>query len=132
VIATSPNQGSAGAKAVSVAAPSRTGYHSPGSAAGPKAGSVAAPSRTGYHSPRSAGVAAADGTPTVGDAVTHAAGGTPVLLGGADPRLLPLLSPLFALEREKNRVRIMSDIEQVLKGLSHEIDFGNFDENCWP
>jgi hypothetical protein len=80
---------------------------SQGSSGGAKAVSAAAPSRTGYHSPRSAGVAAApqvaaDGTPTVGDGVTHAAGGTPVLLGGAaDPRLPPLLSPLFALEREK-------------------------------
>jgi hypothetical protein len=108
---------------------------SPGSAAGPMAAGVAAPSHSGYHSPRSAGVAAAplgaDGTPTVGDEVTHEAGGTPVLLGDADSRLPPLLSPLFALEREKNRVRIMSDIEQVLKGLSHEIDFDNVDENCW-
>jgi hypothetical protein len=110
----------------------------PGSAAGPKAGSMAAPSRSGFHSPGSAGLAAAplgaaDGTATGGDEVTHVARGTPVQLGGAaDPRLLPLLSPLFALEREKNRVRIMSDIEQVLKGLSHEIDFGNVDENCWP
>ena len=73
---------------------------------GDKAGSVAAPSRSGFHSPGSAGVAVAplgaDGTATVGDGVTHAAGGTPVLLGGAaDPRLPPLLSPLFALEREK-------------------------------
>ncbi len=82
---------------------------SQGSAAGPKAGSVAAPSRSGYHSPRSAGVAAApvpaaDGTPTVGDVVTHAARGTPVLLGGADPKLPPLLSPLFAVGKRKSRV----------------------------
>jgi hypothetical protein len=81
---------------------------SQGSAAGPKAGSVAAPSYSGYHSPRSAGVAVAplgaDGTATVGDVVTHAAGGTPVLLGGAvDPRLPPLLSPLSALGKRKKQ-----------------------------
>ncbi len=109
MIAASPSQGSAGAKAGSVAAPSTTGYHSPGSAAGPKAGSVAAaPSRTGCHSPRSAGVAAAplgaDGTATVGDVVTHVARGTPVQLdGAADPRLLPLLSPLFAVGKRKKQ-----------------------------
>ncbi len=79
---------------------------SQGSAAGPKAGSEAAPSRTGCHSPRSAGVAAAplgaaDGTPTVGDVVTHVARGTPVLLGDADPRLPPLLSPLSAVGKRK-------------------------------
>jgi hypothetical protein len=110
---------------------------SQGCAAGPMAASVAASSRTGYHSLGSAGVAAAplgaDGTATVGDEVTHAARGTPVLLGGADPSLPPLLSPLFPVgKRKKNRVRIMSDIEQVLKVLSHVIDFDNVDENCWP
>jgi len=90
---------------VVAASPSRAGYHSPGSG-GPKAVSVAAPSRTGYHSPGSAGVAAlvaADGTPTVGDAVGLAAGGTPVLLGGADPWFPPLLSPLFSLGKRKSR-----------------------------
>ncbi len=80
----------------------------PGSAAGPKAGSVAAPSRSGCHSPGSAGVTAAplgadDGTPTVGDVVTHAARGTPVQLGGADPRLPPLLSPLSAVGKRKKQ-----------------------------
>ncbi len=92
---------------------------SQGSAAGAKAVSAAAPSRTGYHSPRSAGVAAAplgaDGTPTVGDVVTHAAGGTPVLLGDADSKLPPLLSPLSAVGKRKSRV-IESQILSRFKG----------------
>ncbi len=106
MIAAPPNPGSAaGPKAGSVAAPSRSGCHSL-EPAGPKAGSVAAPSRSDYHSLGSAGVAAAplgaDGTATVGDGVTHAAGGTPVQLGGAaDPRLPPLLSSLFAVGKRK-------------------------------